>query len=271
MNWHYVDQGEKAGPVSDAQLAELNRNGKINADTLVWCEGMSDWMPFHTVKLEVPLGGEPAAPEANKPPPLANTEAVCAECGRTFPISETIRHGKAYICAACKPVFIQKLAEGAQINTGEMNYAGFGVRFGAKFLDGLIVVLPLMVIYFALMIPSLRQNLQNHGATHPATPQLLPVLLQCGMMLVHPGQNDLQIAGRDRGRRPHRLWPCGRPCLCRNAQRTDLLHRVFYGAVRRPKTRIARPPLQYTSDSKVNHESAGFMPPLPGSAPKRRF
>ena len=188
MNWHYVDQGEKAGPVSDAQLAELNRNGKINADTLVWCDGMSDWMPFHTVKLEEPLVGEPAAPDATKVPPrldtpIAATEAVCAECGRTFPINETIRHGKAYICAACKPVFMQKLAEGAQINTGEMNYAGFGIRFGAKLLDGLILGVPLVVVFLAIMIPSIR-NLQPQGQTHPPVPQFLPFLLQCGFMLV---------------------------------------------------------------------------------------
>jgi uncharacterized RDD family membrane protein YckC len=189
MNWHYVDQGEKAGPVSDAQLAELNRIGKINADTLVWCEGMSDWMPFHTVKLEVPIGAVPpvmdetkAGPSATTPP--SATEAVCSECGQTFPINETIRHGKSYICAACKPVFMQKLAEGAQLNTGDLNYAGFGVRFGAKFLDGLIVGLPLLVIYFAIMLPTLRQNLQYRGPTHPQTPQLLPILLQCGLMLI---------------------------------------------------------------------------------------
>jgi uncharacterized RDD family membrane protein YckC len=188
MNWHYVEQGGKVGPVSDAQLAELNRSGKINADTLVWCEGMSDWMPFSTVKLELPPVMEPTGPAESKAPPLSGanaegTEAVCAECGRTFPINETIRHGRSYICAGCKPVFMQKLAEGAQINTGEMNYAGFGIRFGAKLLDGLIVTLPLLVIYFAIMLPSLRQNLVN-ARTGSATPQLMPVLLQCGFMLI---------------------------------------------------------------------------------------
>ena len=56
MNWHYVEQGTQIGPISDQQLAELNRTGKINADTLVWREGMADWLPFHQIKLELASG-----------------------------------------------------------------------------------------------------------------------------------------------------------------------------------------------------------------------
>lgn len=188
MNWHYVEQGEKVGPVSETQLAELNRTGRINADTLVWCQGMSDWMPFRTVKLDLPPVIETTNPAQTKTPPSGEgnpdaTEVICAECGRTFPINETIRHGKSHICASCKPVFMQKLAEGAQINTGEMNYAGFGIRFGAKILDGLIVSLPLLVIFFAIMLPTFRQNLAN-PRTSPPTFQLMPILFQCGFMLI---------------------------------------------------------------------------------------
>jgi uncharacterized RDD family membrane protein YckC len=138
--------------------------------------------------LDLPPVMEPANPAETKAPPMGEanpgaTEVVCSECGRTFPINETIQHGKSHICAGCKPVFMQKLAEGAQINTGELNYAGFGIRFGAKLLDGLIVSLPLLVIYFAIMFPSLRQNLAN-ARTGSATPQLMPVLLQCGFVLI---------------------------------------------------------------------------------------
>ena len=51
-----------------------------------------------------------------------------------------IRHGNVRICASCKPVFMQKLAEGAQLETGDLNYAGFWIRVGAKLLDGLIML-----------------------------------------------------------------------------------------------------------------------------------
>jgi uncharacterized RDD family membrane protein YckC len=40
---------------------------------------------------------------------------------------------------------MQKLSEGAQLNTLEMRYAGFWIRFVAKFIDGLILTLALVV------------------------------------------------------------------------------------------------------------------------------
>jgi uncharacterized RDD family membrane protein YckC len=141
MNWHYVEQGQQAGPVSDEQLAELVRTGKINADTLVWHAGMEDWLPYGQVKsVTEPAGARvPAAAMASRAESDKATEAVCNECGKIFPIDEMIRHGNVRICANCKPVFMQKLAEGAQINTGELNYAGILTRFAAVFLDGLIL------------------------------------------------------------------------------------------------------------------------------------
>lgn len=37
----------------------------------------------------------------------------CGECDQVFPAADMIRHGPAYVCAACKPRFMQKLSEGA--------------------------------------------------------------------------------------------------------------------------------------------------------------
>ena len=50
MNWHYAEQGQQIGPVDDVQLAELVRIGKVNADTLVWRDGLADWMPYSQVQ-----------------------------------------------------------------------------------------------------------------------------------------------------------------------------------------------------------------------------
>ena len=51
-----------------------------------------------------------------------------------------IRYKNVYVCANCKPVFMQKLAEGAHINTGEFRWAGFWVRFAASLLDGFLML-----------------------------------------------------------------------------------------------------------------------------------
>jgi hypothetical protein len=68
---------------------------------------------------------------------LLGNEAVCAECGKAFDKGEMIRHGEAWVCAACKPVFLQKLSEAVEPVTGAMRYAGFWIRFAAKFVDGI--------------------------------------------------------------------------------------------------------------------------------------
>lgn len=141
MNWHYAEQGQQIGPVDDAQLAELVRIGKVNADTLVWRDGLADWMPYGQVgsgltSVEAkpnPLESAPTSPAGNP------TEAACSECGKLFPVDEMIRHGNARICASCKPVFMQKLSEGAKIETGELDYARILTRFAAAVLDGLIL------------------------------------------------------------------------------------------------------------------------------------
>ena len=147
MNWYYVDQGKQAGPVDEAQLEELLRGGKMTPDTLVWHEGMAAWQPYRqTQEPASQPPGSAAGAQPGGPPPGAAPEAVCAECGRIFATQDMIRHGSVYICANCKPVFMQKLAEGAQINMGELQYAGFWTRFGAYFLDVVILMAVNMMV-----------------------------------------------------------------------------------------------------------------------------
>jgi len=190
MNWHYVEQGQPTGPVSDEQLAELNRTGKVNADTPVWHEGMADWLPFNQVSLELKPSGPvpgPGGTAAAAPPVAAGnaSEAVCNECGKIFPIDEMIPHGNTRICSGCKPVFMQKLSEGAKINTGELNYAGFGIRFGAKLLDGLILGVPFMLVYFLVMFPLLASQAgERTSGKVTFLPILLQLLLQFGIIAV---------------------------------------------------------------------------------------
>ena len=102
MTWHYAINDQQLGPVSDEQLEQLLSSGQINSDTLVWREGMADWQPLN------------AARSAPPPiPPLAPVEsALCAECGRSFPVANLIQLNGLSICANCKPIYLQKLSEG---------------------------------------------------------------------------------------------------------------------------------------------------------------
>src|SRR5262249_27524573 len=116
MNWYYADQGRPAGPVEDAQLEQLLRSGTIAADTLVWCEGMANWAPYAQVR----PGALPVLPPVLGPvaATLAADEAACVECGIVFPRENMIRYGNAHVCANCKPVFMQKIAEGVAVKRG---------------------------------------------------------------------------------------------------------------------------------------------------------
>lgn len=42
--WYYIDQeNQQVGPKSFNQLKKAGEAGKIQPDTLLWCEGMSGW------------------------------------------------------------------------------------------------------------------------------------------------------------------------------------------------------------------------------------
>jgi len=43
--------------------------------------------------------------------------AACAECRRVFSVQDMIAHNGLHVCARCKPIFLQKLAEGAKIGS----------------------------------------------------------------------------------------------------------------------------------------------------------
>src|SRR3954467_6235249 len=114
MNWYYVSAGQQAGPVEEAQLEDLFRTGKIQAETLVWKEGMANWQPYREVKPVTAQSVEPS-PEPCSPPVIGVPAGTvfCSVCGKPYPPSEVIHYEGKVICATCKPVFFQRLHEGA--------------------------------------------------------------------------------------------------------------------------------------------------------------
>jgi uncharacterized RDD family membrane protein YckC len=135
MEWFYVENGNKVGPVSETDFEGLVRDGKITDDTLVWREGMQNWLPHGQAAS--------AAVAAGAAPPAAQER--CAECGNTFSTNDMIHHGESWICAACKPTFLQRLKEGASL-PGTFDYGGFWIRAGAKLIDW-IVLWPISFVF----------------------------------------------------------------------------------------------------------------------------
>ena len=105
MNWYYADKGQQIGPFDDAAFENLVSSGQIQATTLVWNSGMTDWKPVAELgSAPTPLGVGPAA--------------HCSECGGRFAADEMIQFGDVWVCANCKPRFTQKLREGVSLAAG---------------------------------------------------------------------------------------------------------------------------------------------------------
>lgn len=132
MKWYYVENAQQRGPVTDADLEQLVSAGTVQPATLVWQEGMADWQPYS----QVMASGGASAPASTAPPPEGSV--VCSQCGNIFPPDEVIRYGDAAVCAQCKPVFVQRLREGAATSVS-MEYAGFWIRFLAKIVDQIVL------------------------------------------------------------------------------------------------------------------------------------
>lgn len=49
MNWHFIQQDEQQGPVTDEQIKALIASGNLSADDLAWCEGMAEWKPIREI------------------------------------------------------------------------------------------------------------------------------------------------------------------------------------------------------------------------------
>ncbi len=130
MRWYYKRDEQKIGPVNEGEIEALVQNGTITSSTPVWNELTGKWVSYGEVS-----GGAATAPQASAP---ATEMATCAECGRAFPLDDMVQYGQHRICAACKPVFFQKVQEGARL-PNSMEYAGFWIRVGAKFIDGIIL------------------------------------------------------------------------------------------------------------------------------------
>jgi uncharacterized RDD family membrane protein YckC len=177
MNWYYVDAGQQAGPVDDAQLDDLARNGKIQPDTLVWREGIENWVPYSQARSSATQYGARPSAQAGAAPTETTREAVCVECGKIFNMDDMIRHGEDYVCANCKPVFVQKLKEGAKLHGVGLTYAGFWIRFAAKFVDGLILGVPFMAVFFFIGF-----NAAQSGSTEP---DVLMLIVQLGFYVIN--------------------------------------------------------------------------------------
>ena len=144
MNLYYEVGDQQVGPIGKSELQSLVKAKKLNAKTMVWQEGMESWEELGVfVRNREGKSGQKDSQAVSIP------KSVCAECGQAFAVDDMIRFQDSWVCAGCKPVFIQKVKEGVSV-AGVMDYAGFWIRFAALAIDAFILGIVNMVIFIPL-------------------------------------------------------------------------------------------------------------------------
>jgi len=72
--WYYTVNNQPVGPIDEEKLRQLLASHTINANTLVWKEGMAEWKPLAQTELSKLLSGIPVPPMAT--PYVPNPEAL---------------------------------------------------------------------------------------------------------------------------------------------------------------------------------------------------
>lgn len=67
--WYYADDARtRIGPLSPDELREHYRQRRLRRDSLVWCEGMAQWLPLERLAVELDI--DSITPDPAQPPPL---------------------------------------------------------------------------------------------------------------------------------------------------------------------------------------------------------
>jgi uncharacterized RDD family membrane protein YckC len=172
MQWYYVVSGQRLGPVAQTEFEQLVRDGVIQADTLVWREGMAAWQPYAAV-----------APIAVTPAGGAETGAVgdtelCSVSGKRYPKREMIQFEGKWVSGEHRDAFFQRMREGVT-QPGSFNYGNFGRRLVAKILDWIILGVAGMAVNMVLGL--VLYGSMNYFKPDPSQINITTILLFQGI------------------------------------------------------------------------------------------
>ncbi len=181
MDWYYAVNQEKQGPFDEQTFMSLVADGTVTKNTYVWNKTLTDWTKYGAV-MDDSLPQSAAEPEPLQPEKAGITRQTCSECGNAFDQEEMVPFKDSWVCAACKPVFLQKMREGVSMQS--VVYAGFWIRFVAKFIDGLILgavnfaisIATNVLVLPAMMDPSMAANPEHFKKM--MVPIIIAALLQ---------------------------------------------------------------------------------------------
>jgi len=180
-DWYYSREGQRLGPIEEADFHQKIESGEIHRETFVWRQGMESWQKYG----ELYYGESYQSGAAEYP---------CYECGRSFPMDEMVRHYQYMVCAECKPVFFQRLQEGAILPgmMGYMVYGGFWIRFLAKFIDNFITTVLSYIVLFIMMF-GMEALMSGSGEEPPFVIIIILALFYLFMLSIPAAYNTFFI------------------------------------------------------------------------------
>ena len=138
----------------------------------------------------------------------AQALVVCSQCRGTFAQSDLVQIAGNRVCGNCKSAFLSRVMAGGPSAASSLRYAGVGIRFGARFVDGFVFLVPLIVA--VLVVPNLLRTAGNRATMFSGTFVLAMVIfslfyevlmlrywgatlgkMACGLKVVRANGSDL--------------------------------------------------------------------------------
>ncbi len=82
---------------------------------------------------------------------------ACSQCGKMLAQSDLVQIAGNWVCGDCKPAFLSRVMAGGPGAASFLRYAGVGIRFGGRLIDGLVFLVPFLIVA-ALVLPKMLRT-----------------------------------------------------------------------------------------------------------------
>lgn len=126
-NWHYEQNGQPSGPVSEDELRRLAASGAVTPATRIWAEGMGDWQAA-SAALPALFGAAPSTPAYVAPASAGYATPAGGAYGGPVQIESQLVKAILVTLFCCLPFGIVGIIKAVEAN----NKAATGDAMGAN-------------------------------------------------------------------------------------------------------------------------------------------
>lgn len=171
MQWYYANNGTQNGPVTQEELAALLANGSLGWNTLIWCDGMPDWLPASSVpqfQMSVVAGAPPLPQQPFAPNPYSPPLAPANFAGGGELVPNYLWQSILVTFFCCLPFGIVAIVYAAKVD----GLLQAGDRAGAQqasasartwCMVSFWLVAPFVILWFILMLMGVVGGAVSHG------------------------------------------------------------------------------------------------------------